>query len=367
MESTTKPLISFTVCAYNQEQYIQEAVAGAFAQTYSPLEIILSDDCSSDRTFEIMREMAAGYRGPHRVVLNRNPVNYGLGKHVNRLAELIHGEFVVVAAGDDVSFADRTEKICKIWEQSNRKLFVIQNGVITIGDRGELLEPAENGNPTKEIEIAEQKPPLEYYICSLKPETLGAALAYHPTIFSTFGPVPDNLIHEDNVIVLRALLLGSALAIAGEPLVKRRIHGNNIFSSFNEVVGTCKSVRQQEIRTVRNAKNRAGMYDAFMLDLSLAVKCGFITIEAGEKLKRECLRCHRLFSHQIEYADTPLMGKLRVIAAARRDGADNQYLKWMVIRLLPRKLFDSSKAAFNTIRLFLKRLFRVDSQKTWTK
>ncbi|HUF60663.1 MAG TPA: glycosyltransferase, partial [Verrucomicrobiales bacterium] len=57
-QSTERPLVSFLLLAYNQEQYIHEAVEGAFSQTYSPLEIILSDDCSTDRTFEIMREMA---------------------------------------------------------------------------------------------------------------------------------------------------------------------------------------------------------------------------------------------------------------------------------------------------------------------
>ena len=70
-----RPLITFALFAYNQERFIREAVAGAFSQTYSPLEIILSDDCSSDRTFEIIQEMTAGYEGPHKVILNRNEKN----------------------------------------------------------------------------------------------------------------------------------------------------------------------------------------------------------------------------------------------------------------------------------------------------
>ena len=49
-----RPLITFALFAYNQEKYIEEAVQGAFLQTYSPLEIILSDDGSTDRTFEII-------------------------------------------------------------------------------------------------------------------------------------------------------------------------------------------------------------------------------------------------------------------------------------------------------------------------
>ena len=74
--STEKPLITFALFAYNQERFIREAVEGAFSQTYSPLEIILSDDCSPDRTFEIMKEMAAEYTGPHTIVLNRNEKNH---------------------------------------------------------------------------------------------------------------------------------------------------------------------------------------------------------------------------------------------------------------------------------------------------
>ncbi len=52
-----KPLLSFLVTSFNQEKYIAEAVDGDFTQTYSPLEIIVSNDNSRDRTFEIAQEM----------------------------------------------------------------------------------------------------------------------------------------------------------------------------------------------------------------------------------------------------------------------------------------------------------------------
>jgi hypothetical protein len=50
---TDQPLVTFALFAYNQEKYIREAVEGAFAQTYEPIEVILSEDYSTDRTFEI--------------------------------------------------------------------------------------------------------------------------------------------------------------------------------------------------------------------------------------------------------------------------------------------------------------------------
>lgn len=39
-----KPLVTFALFAYNQEKFIKEAVEAVFAQTYQPLEIIISDD-----------------------------------------------------------------------------------------------------------------------------------------------------------------------------------------------------------------------------------------------------------------------------------------------------------------------------------
>lgn len=47
-------LVTFMLIACNQERFIREAVEGAFGQTYTPLEVILSDDASADRNFEVM-------------------------------------------------------------------------------------------------------------------------------------------------------------------------------------------------------------------------------------------------------------------------------------------------------------------------
>ena len=53
-----RPLVSFVVLCYNQESFIREAFNSALLQTYSPLEIIVSDDCSTDGTFDVVQQMA---------------------------------------------------------------------------------------------------------------------------------------------------------------------------------------------------------------------------------------------------------------------------------------------------------------------
>lgn len=104
-----RPLVTFALFAYNQEKFIREAVEGAFSQTYSPLEIILSDDCSSDRTFEIMREMAKGYSGAHSVRIRKNKINLGIVNHLAAVTSEARSEYIILAAGDDVSVEIRTE------------------------------------------------------------------------------------------------------------------------------------------------------------------------------------------------------------------------------------------------------------------
>jgi glycosyltransferase involved in cell wall biosynthesis len=90
-----RPLVPFALFAFNQEKYIREAVEGESTQTYSPLEIILSDDCSSDRTFEIMEEMAREYQGLHLVKVRRTAKNYGVIDHVISIARVSNGDLLI--------------------------------------------------------------------------------------------------------------------------------------------------------------------------------------------------------------------------------------------------------------------------------
>jgi glycosyltransferase involved in cell wall biosynthesis len=63
MDRSDAPLVTLVLFAYNQEKFIRQAMEGAFAQTYQPLEIIVSDDSSPDGTFAIMSEWQRPIRG----------------------------------------------------------------------------------------------------------------------------------------------------------------------------------------------------------------------------------------------------------------------------------------------------------------
>jgi glycosyltransferase involved in cell wall biosynthesis len=79
MALENKPLVSVIAVSYNHGKYMKEAINSLLNQDYSPLEIIISDDHSTDDTFEIAKGVIGKYSGPHHIILNQNSQNLGIG------------------------------------------------------------------------------------------------------------------------------------------------------------------------------------------------------------------------------------------------------------------------------------------------
>ena len=209
-----KPLVSFCLFAYNQEKYIREAVEGAFSQTYSPLEIVLSDDCSADRTFEIMKEMVAEYKGSHSLILNRNEKNLGIGDHVNKIVSLSSGIWLVMAAGDDISYPHRVSVCMEYAARTPRVLAIVSRfDAIASVSAGSTDKHDDDGCSSVSIEeMSVQKCPILNII--------GAAAVWHRQLFDK--PLPSGLVHEDTLLQYRAFCVGRILHVP-ERLVNVRI------------------------------------------------------------------------------------------------------------------------------------------------
>ena len=212
-----KPLVTFALFAYNQEHYVGEAIPAAFAQTYSPLEIILSDDCSTDSTFEIMQRAAADYKGQHRVVLNRNLLNRNIGGHVNTVAQLAEGDLIVLAAGDDISAPSRTQELFMKWNNLGRP-----SGVLYSDFESMDLD----SKPVTLANEAIYRGPFELETMARgEIRVLGATTAISTDIFSSFSPLQPAVIYEDRVLPFRALLLGGSVTLVDKKLVRYRVDG----------------------------------------------------------------------------------------------------------------------------------------------
>ena len=60
ISESTKPLVTIGIPVYNEEKYIKETLLSAINQTYKNLEIIISDNCSTDSSLKVIHEVAPG-------------------------------------------------------------------------------------------------------------------------------------------------------------------------------------------------------------------------------------------------------------------------------------------------------------------
>jgi glycosyltransferase involved in cell wall biosynthesis len=93
------PLVSVGFPVYNGEEHLGEALASIVDQDYENLEIIVSDNASTDRTRDIVAEVAA--RDP-RIRYSRSESNMGAPANFNRCLELATGSYFMWAADDDL-------------------------------------------------------------------------------------------------------------------------------------------------------------------------------------------------------------------------------------------------------------------------
>lgn len=104
----TQPLISVLMGIYNCETTLPDAIDSIIEQTYTNWELILCDDGSTDKTYEIARGYAS--RLPDKIKLIKHEKNSGLNKTLNDCLAEAKGEYIARMDGDDISIKERFEK-----------------------------------------------------------------------------------------------------------------------------------------------------------------------------------------------------------------------------------------------------------------
>ena len=103
----SNPLVSVLIPCYNVENYVIESITSILDQTYTNLEIIAINDCSTDSTKEKLKLLA---KKDSRIQIYNNDVNLKLIKTLNKGIGLCSGEYIARMDADDISLPTRIEK-----------------------------------------------------------------------------------------------------------------------------------------------------------------------------------------------------------------------------------------------------------------
>lgn len=105
-----QPLVSIIIITYNSAEFVVETLDSALAQTYPNIEIIVTDDCSTDNTVEVCKGWMEQYQySGVRMEIIKAEKNTGTAGNCNRGLNVAQGKWIKLIAGDDILLPDAIE------------------------------------------------------------------------------------------------------------------------------------------------------------------------------------------------------------------------------------------------------------------
>ena len=209
-------LVSIIVNCYNRADMVSAALDSVYNQTYRPLELIIIDDGSTDRTFDIVSEWKAKHldKNDFSCIAKTFP-NGKLCLARNRGLELAHGEYIQYVDDDDWLYPNAIEQKMSVvadhpdWDLIINQLDYYKNGKIINHTRLTL--------PLKKENII---PHLLEHEC-----LISAVLMFKTETLRRIGGWKNGLIFADDIeITLRLAIEGGTFGLVDEHLSGCRIH-----------------------------------------------------------------------------------------------------------------------------------------------
>lgn len=125
-------LITIGMSVYNAELYLHRAIKSILYQTYENFELIITDDGSSDRSYDIIKS----FDDP-RIIVIHDCENRGISYRLNQQINIAHGEYFARMDADDVMFPNRIETQVKEFKRYD--IDILYSDAISINNKGNII------------------------------------------------------------------------------------------------------------------------------------------------------------------------------------------------------------------------------------
>lgn len=218
--------ITIGILTYNHEAFIEKCLNSVLALKYDNLEIIVSDDCSKDNTYQIVQDIVAHSQSYHNIILNRNEVNLGLAGNFNRtFYELATGDFLITLGGDDILYQYDIEDPLSYFKQ-DQKIMMVDFNAQVIDEKDNIK------GVVAKLEFEQKTFDLNDYLSLKTVQSFAPGRMIRKELISSFPPISLRCPTEDSVLVVRSLLKGKLCRINKLNVLYRR-HSENVSTVAN--------------------------------------------------------------------------------------------------------------------------------------
>ena len=207
--------ISVVLTTYNGEKFLKEQLDSLYNQTMLPDEIVVVDDCSNDKTVEILEK----YKNTKGLRYYVNDVNIGVNKNFEKAIKLCQGDYIALCDQDDIWFSNKIER-------SYLKLKEIEEDGFPSLVTSEHIDMDATG---KILKIPSKTKDTNTYITTLLGHSMqGSSLMMNRKLVEYILPLPSNSNNMYDVYIgLIAAMIGNKYNIS-DPLMYYRRHKNNL-------------------------------------------------------------------------------------------------------------------------------------------
>ena len=222
-----QPLISVILCTYNGEKYLEEQIDSVLRQTYRPIELIISDDASTDATPSILRRYASN---PLCRIFYQEK-NIGLSENFSFAAKQSSGAFLAFADQDDIWLED---KLASLHPAIGDHLLVYSDSLLvneegmSLGKKLSDIRNMYSGNDSR-----------GYFLYSV---VWGHGMLIRRELMEKSLPVPSQ-VHHDVWLAFKALTLGGIVY-----LDKVTTHYRQHETSTSKTIAQKQETRARSIR-----------------------------------------------------------------------------------------------------------------------
>ena len=180
--TTNHPLISIVLCTYNGELYLEEQLNSILNQTYPNIEVIVSDDASTDATKRILKE----YEQRNKFKIYYQPTNLGYIHNFAFALSKANGAFIALSDQDDIWQPNKIETLHGCFEEAD--LLVYSNSL--------LIDESGNSMQKKLSDIRNMYSGRNTKSFFLFNVVWGHALMIHRRLLQHVLPIPTSIPHD---------------------------------------------------------------------------------------------------------------------------------------------------------------------------